>query len=324
MKNTKTAASEKAEIHAIAAPYYMTKPMPLMTQWILCDENGYLEGNVLFDMSELVTEDEETLLDLMSNRLVGDPLLSDISYKAIDITADSSIIVSVRGCIEECDPASSDLEEICEKIKAAILSGGEDAIRDFIEEPVYGRSEKDIEERVDEVLDGMPILELIKYFKKYTTPNAGSKPSDTPFERLLAPERIGTPRVDIDLVNPDSTKKTIQNHASAWANSVNQNNTKTHFQVAGLQFCPEDYMTTAGLNKLMNLLDSSEFECLQIDGNGNTTSYFLISSKLYDKLEADDINELELFIREILDDVNKETPDGRYDWHGHRIFLGYL
>lgn len=263
-------------------------------------------------MSELVTGDEETLLDCMSNRLVGDPLLSDISYKAIGTTADGGIIVNVRGDIENCDPSSSDLEEICEKIKAAILNGGEDAIRDFIEEPVYGRPEEDIEERVDEVLDGMPILELIKYFKKYMTPNADSKPSDSffedfenqPFDRFLAQERFGTQDIDSDFANPDSVKKP--------------------FPVAGLQFCPDDYMTAAGLNKLMKLLDSSEFECLQIDGNGNTTSYFLISSKLYDKLEADDINELEMFIREILDDVDKEKPDGQYDWHDHRIFLGYL
>ena len=304
MKNTKAATPEKAEMHAIAAPYYMTKPMLLMTQWMLCDENGYLEGNVLFDMSELVTEDEETLLDLMSNRLVGDPLLLDISYKAIGITADNSIIVNVRGCIEECDPTSSNLEEICEKIKAAILSGGDDAICDFIEEPVYGRTKEDIEERVDEVLDGMPILELIKYFKKYMTPNASSKPSNPPIEQLLAPERISTPDIDIDFASQDSTKKI--------------------FPVVGLQFCPDAYMTAAGLKKLMGMLDSGEFEILQIDGNGNTTSYFLISAKLYDELEADDINELEVFIRDILDNVDKEMPDEQYDWRGHRIFLGYL
>lgn len=304
MKNTKVTIPDNVDMHVIGAPNYLTEPIPLMEQWVSCDENGYLEGNVLFDMSELVTEDEETLLDCMSNRLVGDPLLSDISYQAIGTTADGSVIMNVRGDIENCNPSSSDLEEICEKIKAAILNGGEDAIRDFIEEPVYGRPEEDIEERVDEVLDGMPILELTKYFKKYATSNVSSNPSNPHLERLLMPERIRTPDIDVDFASQDSTKKT--------------------FPVVGLQFCQEDYMTAAGLNKLMNLLDSSEFECLQIDGNGNTTSYFLISSKLYDKLEADDINELEMFIREILDDVDKETPDGQYDWHGYRIFRGYL
>lgn len=304
MKNIKTTVSDNVDMHVIEAPNYLTKPIPLMEQWMSCDENGYLEGNVLFDMSELVTEDEETLLDWMSNRLVGDPLLSDISYKAIGTNADSSVIVNVRGNIENCDPSASDLEEICEKIKAAILNGGEEAIRDFIEELVYGRPEEDIEERVDEVLDGMPILELIKYFKKYVTSNVNSKPSEPYCGQLLAPERIGVSNVDIDFAVPGSTNET--------------------FSVAGLQFCPEDYMTAAGLKKLMELLDSGEFEILQIDGNGNTTSYFLISAKLYDELEADGINELEVFITDILDDVDKETPDGQYDWRGHRIFLGYL
>lgn len=312
MKNTKVTIPDNVDMHVIGAPDFLTNPMSLMEQWMLCDENGYLEGNVLFDMSELVTGDEETLLDCMSNRLVGDPLLSDISYKAIGTTADGGIIVNVRGDIENCDPSSSDLEEICEKIKAAILNGGEDAIRDFIEEPVYERPEEDIEERVDEVLDGMPILELIKYFKKYMTPNADSKPSDSffedfenqPFDRFLAQERFGTQDIDSDFANPDSVKKP--------------------FPVAGLQFCPDDYMTAAGLKKLMGLLDSGEFEILQIDGDANTTSYFLVSAKLFDKLEPDDINELKTFIADILDDADKETPDGQYDWCGHRIFLGYL
>lgn len=68
--------------------------------------------------------------------------------------------------------------------------------------------------------------------------------------RLLTPESIGTPDIDVDFANQDSTKKT--------------------FSVVGLQFYQEE------------------------------------------------------FIREILDDVDKETPDGEYDWHGYRIFLGYL
>lgn len=60
MKNIKTTVSDNVDMHVIEAPNYLTKPIPLMEQWMSCDENGYLEGNVLFDMSELVTEDEET------------------------------------------------------------------------------------------------------------------------------------------------------------------------------------------------------------------------------------------------------------------------
>lgn len=155
----------------LRVPNYLTEPMPLMKQWRLCDEDGYLEGNILFDMSELITGEEEELLDLMSNRLVGDPLLSDISYKAIGIATDGSVIVNVRGNIENCDPTTSDLETVCEQIKVVILNGGEDVIRDFLEKPIYGKSEKEIEGTVDEVLKSMPILDLIKYFKKYVAPN---------------------------------------------------------------------------------------------------------------------------------------------------------
>lgn len=87
----------------------------------------------------------------------------------------------------------------------------------FIEEPVYGRPEEDIEERVDEVLDGMPILELIKYFKKYMTPNADSKPSDSffedfenqPFDRFLAQERFGTQDIDQRFCESGQRKETF-------------------------------------------------------------------------------------------------------------------
>ena len=55
MKNTKVTIPDNVDMHVIGAPDFLTNPMSLMEQWMLCDENGYLEGNVLFDMSELVT-----------------------------------------------------------------------------------------------------------------------------------------------------------------------------------------------------------------------------------------------------------------------------
>lgn len=271
MKNTKVTIPDNVDMHVIGAPDFLTNPMSLMEQWMLCDENGYLEGNVLFDMSELVTGDEETLLDCMSNRLVGDPLLSDISYKAIGTTADGGIIVNVRGDIENCDPSSSDLEEICEKIKAAILNGGEDAIRDFIEEPVYGRPEEDIEERVDEVLDGMPILELIKYFKKYMTPNADSKPSDSffedfenqPFDRFLAQERFTElcARVDLpkilDYTLADSKTVEIKSYECNFWNSLNYGTSEGIYLDVGLEFLHPKH-TVIPLGTFKTLEDSQE------------------------------------------------------------------
>ena len=38
----------------LRVPNYLTEPMPLMKQWRLCDEDGYLEGNILFDMREFI------------------------------------------------------------------------------------------------------------------------------------------------------------------------------------------------------------------------------------------------------------------------------
>ena len=49
MKNTKVTIPDNVDMHVIGAPDFLTNPMSLMEQWMLCDENGYLEGNVLFD-----------------------------------------------------------------------------------------------------------------------------------------------------------------------------------------------------------------------------------------------------------------------------------
>ena len=95
------------------------------------------------------------------------------------------------------------------------------------------------------------------------------------------------------------------------------------FPIAGMQFCSDDHLTAAGLRKLMALLCSEEFEAMQMDGHGNTSSYSLISAELYDELEMEDIYDLEKFISTILDDVENESPDGQYTWRDHRIYLGY-
>ena len=76
--------------------------------------------------------------------------------------------------------------------------------------------------------------------------------------------------------------------------------------------------------RLLKLLDTDEFEIVQIDGTANTSSYFLISSEIYATLEAQDLTEFESFVREILDDINKENPDGQYMWRDHRVYLSYL
>jgi hypothetical protein len=95
------------------------------------------------------------------------------------------------------------------------------------------------------------------------------------------------------------------------------------FPIVGVQFCADDYLTSAGMQKMMSLLNSDEFEIRQIDGKCNTIAYFLISAELYDSLKTTEIHEMEAFIGAVLDDVEKESPDGEYTWRDHRMHLEY-
>lgn len=154
-------------------PSYLTDPMPLEEQYTICDEDGYLEGDIVLSMPELFENDEDELLDLMSNRLVGEPLLTDISYRAIGTTDDGDIIVRVHGSIEECDGNAtipgekSELDIVCEKIKSAVLTAGIDAVCDLTKVDVHGKTLEEMEELVDDAIDEMTIMGLIPYFKKY-------------------------------------------------------------------------------------------------------------------------------------------------------------
>lgn len=143
---------------------YFTNPLPLKTQWAICDDNGYLEGTILMSLNDLISKDNDTLLDLMSSKLVGDVLLTDISYSTIGTTEDSNVKVKVRGNIYECEPTDEALDEVCEMIKTAIVDAGDDAIRDFLgaacdSDAVY--------EEIDDAMSQMPIEDLIRFFKKY-------------------------------------------------------------------------------------------------------------------------------------------------------------
>lgn len=142
-------------------------PMSLRQQFTICDENGYLEGNIVIDLCELIEWDLEEILDMMSERLIGNPLLTDSSFGAINVDECGNLIMRIRGCIEEAVESGEGLDAICEEIKNAILSEGEKAVEDFLDTNVWGKSIDEISEMIDDTMDQMPIIEMTKYFKKY-------------------------------------------------------------------------------------------------------------------------------------------------------------
>lgn len=186
---------------------YWVNPMPLETQWTLCDETGVLKGNILMDRRTLfegVLDDDE-VLDLMSERLTGDPGMTDMHYEIVGTTSDK-VVVCVRGSIAERDTFTEELEIACEHIKTAVIAAGDDAISDFLGISTDGKSREELELAMDAAMNEMPTLTLIRHFKKYVVGDLTPEMTNSVFERFLAPERIGTPDIDADFA--PSVKRT--------------------------------------------------------------------------------------------------------------------
>lgn len=263
---------------------FLSKPLSVREQWALCDEDAYLEGFVAVNPAELVVNDLKGLLTLLSERLVGDPFLRDVTYQAEGVTSFHHVIVRVRGCIDECEPSEKEMDAITAEICDGILAlCNDDALSKLIGEPVDGKTGKEKEQQVLAFLEISSIWDLIRYYKTYAMP------------------------AQTEGIQAESEPETA----------------KTYL-IAGLQYAPESYMTKEGMERLMKLLPSEEFEICHIDGHNNTSSCFLVDAGLWEELEVKDVQELEQFVIRILDDVNLESEDCTYEWRNVRLFLDYL
>jgi predicted RNA-binding Zn-ribbon protein involved in translation (DUF1610 family) len=61
------------------------------------DEDGWVTGVVEIDLEDVIKYDLEGFLDLLSERLVGNDLLSDITYSALGVDAEGMLRVEVTG-----------------------------------------------------------------------------------------------------------------------------------------------------------------------------------------------------------------------------------
>ena len=260
----------------------LSKPLSVREQWALCDEDAYLEGIVSVTPAEFVANDLNGILTLLSERLVGDPYLRDVTCQVEDVTPLHGVVVRVRGCIDECEPPERELDEITTEIRDGILMAcKDDTLSELIGEPVDGKTREEKEQQVSEFLDLFSIRHLIRYYKMYAMPKEA--------------EDVQT--------EPESGKT---------------------YLIAGLQYDPESYMTKDGMERLMKLLPSEEFEICNIDGHNNTSACFLVDAGLWGELELKDVQELEQSVARILDDVNLESEDRTYEWRNVRLFLDYL
>lgn len=262
----------------------LSKPLSVREQWALCDEDAYLEGIVSVTPAEFAANDLNGILTLLSERLVGDPYLRDVTCQVEDVTSLHGVVVRVRGCIDECEPSEKEMDAITAEICNGILAAcDDDALSKLIGEPVDGKTGKAKEQQVLAFLEISSIWDLIRYYKTYAMP------------------------AQTEGIQAESEPETA----------------KTYL-IAGLQYAPESYMTKEGMERLMKLLPSEEFEICHIDGHNNTSSCFLVDAGLWGELEVKDVQELERSVARILDDVNLESEDCTYEWRNVRLFLDYL
>lgn len=60
------------------------------------DANGYISGDVLVDLSDIIDNDLEGFLDIISEKLVGNDLLMDITYEVAGGSKDG-VVINVTG-----------------------------------------------------------------------------------------------------------------------------------------------------------------------------------------------------------------------------------
>lgn len=66
------------------------------------------------------------------------------------------------------------------------------------------------------------------------------------------------------------------------------------------------------------------YDLIRIDGR-DLSAYFVMDSKLYLAWEKEQIiSKFTGFIKGILKDEKKKSPDDFYDFYGYKVYLGYM
>ncbi len=61
------------------------------------DENNYVEGYITVHISDLIDNNLDSFLDIISEKLVGSVLLMDVTYDVVGFEEDNMIVLKVRG-----------------------------------------------------------------------------------------------------------------------------------------------------------------------------------------------------------------------------------
>lgn len=139
-----------------------TRPYSQEEILLRCNEELYLDGEVLIDMNEIF-DGLENFLDILSMRLIGSPLLTDISYEVVDVMENNLLVLKVRGGASE---ALEITDEISEKLKSKLFSNGIETIEEFAAMDLSFEEKDTIDNILDDVISQMPLEEFTKWYKQ--------------------------------------------------------------------------------------------------------------------------------------------------------------
>ena len=114
----------------------LEKPLSIMEMLDRCNADLYVEGDVIIDLSKLIDNDLEGILDIMAESLTGSSLLMDVDYSLVDILDKNSVVMHVRGDITnilETDMDEATFNAVAEKLRAYLSDdeNGADDLEEF-------------------------------------------------------------------------------------------------------------------------------------------------------------------------------------------------
>ena len=74
-----------------------TEPMTIEEIKTQVDDSGFITGVIKLDLSNLIDNVLEAILDDIAERLVGSPLLMEVSYRIVGHEGDTTLLLEVSG-----------------------------------------------------------------------------------------------------------------------------------------------------------------------------------------------------------------------------------
>ena len=129
------------------------------------DDNIFVDGNVVVDTCDTINEDYEQFLDDITEKLVGNCCLLDISFKLIDTDGEGNAIFYVKGDVSDIIEIT---DEMVERLKSELFMHGDEALEDFAGMDLSEYDDKDtVDNILDEVIEQMPEEDFLRYYRKY-------------------------------------------------------------------------------------------------------------------------------------------------------------